>query len=374
MIGKLSDVAKFPKPLKLIRFTSLILVFTIVVVLNGFAQVIGPGSEDVKNLPGYSRPPTGPLGPTPKEPTDPQVKAVVDQAEAAGLLHPKTLEQARRAYLFYTKFGGPPEDVFHVENRTIPGPAGSIPLRVYIPRSGERLPIWVFFHGGGFVGGSIDTHDVALRAVTNRCDCVVVSVGYRLAPESHYPAATDDAYAATKWVADNASEIQGDPQRIALGGDGAGGNLSVEVALMARDRGGPQLVYQVLIYPILNAMMTSYSWGTSLDPVLSIGGMAPKWSNYLPHNVSLDDPHVSPVNSNLRNVPATLIITGEGDPVLDDVDQFAENLKRAGVDARVAVYPNTIHGFFLMAGTLDAGKRAIDETASTLRVAFKNAR
>ena len=149
---------------------------------------------------------------------------------------------------------------FHVENRTISGPVGNIPIRVYIPRSGERLPIWVFFHGGGFVGGNIDTHDVALRAVTNRCDCVVVSVGYRLAPESHYPAATDDAYAATKWVADNASEIQGDPQRIALGGDGAGGNLAVEVGMMARDRGGPKLVYQVLIYPILNAMLTSYSW------------------------------------------------------------------------------------------------------------------
>jgi acetyl esterase len=359
----------------LLRIVVLTLAFTLllVVTLSGLAQV-GNDSEYVKNLPGYSKPPTGPPRPVPKESTDPQVKAVLSQIAAAGFLDPQTPEQARKAYLFYTKLGGPPENVFHVENLEVPGPASNIPIRVYFPRSGQGFPMFVFFHGGGFVGGSIDSHDVALRAVTNRCGCVVVSVAYRLAPESQYPAATDDAYAATKWVADHAAEIHGDPQLIAVGGDGAGGNIAVEVALMARDRGGPRLAYEVLIYPILNAMLTSYSWVVSADPSLSSGAMITKWNNYVPFNVSLEDPHVSPIDSaTLRNLPPALFITSENDPVRDDIDQFAENLKAAGVPEQVTVYPNAIHGFFLMAAALDAGKKAIDETALTLRAAFNSA-
>lgn len=372
----LSDFTKIMSFPVLLRLVVLTLAFTLllVIALSGFAQV-EQDNEYVKNLPGHSKPPTGPPRPVPKKSTDPQVKAVLDEIAAAGLLDPETPEQARKAYLFYTKFGGPPENVFHVENLEVPGPARNIPIRVYFPRSGEGFPIWVFFHGGGFVGGSINSHDVALRAVTNRCACVVVSVGYRLAPESQYPAATDDAYAATKWVADHAFEIHGDPERIAIGGDGAGGNIAVEVAMIARDRGGPRLAYQVLIYPILNAMVTSYSWVTSVDPLLSSASMVTKWGNYIPYDVDLEDPHVSPVDSpNLRDLPPTLIITGEDDPVGDDITQFSKDLKESGVAEQVVVYPNTIHGFFLMAGALDAGRKAIDETASTLRAAFKSAR
>jgi acetyl esterase len=316
-----------------------------------------------------------PPRPAPKEPTDPQLKAVLGQMAAAGVLHPQTLEQAQKTYLFLTKFGGAPENVFHVEDRALSGPGGNVPIRVYVPRSGEGLPVWVFFHGGGFVGGSLDTHDTVLRAVANRCDCVVVSVGYRLAPGSHYPAAANDAYAATNWVASHAAEIHGDPKRIALGGDGAGGNLAVVVALMARDHGSPQFVSQVLIYPIVNAMLTSYSWVEPSDPVLTRDAMLAKWSVYVPFNVDLQDPYVSPADSSdLRNLPPTLIITGENDPVGDDINQFVKTLMDASVPARVIVYPNAIHGFFLMAGALDAGRKAIDDTAAALRETFKAAR
>lgn len=176
------------------------------VPLAGFSQAPArPGSAAPEAGP-YGRPlkpPPVPPGGPPKESTDPEVKAVLDQMAAAGLLEPKTLEQARKSFLFYSKFAGSPEPVFHAEDRMIPGPAGDIPIRVNAPRAGGGFPVLVFFHGGGFAYGSLDTHDVPLRVITNRCDCVVVSVAYRLAPENPYPAAPDDAYAATKWAAEH---------------------------------------------------------------------------------------------------------------------------------------------------------------------------
>jgi acetyl esterase len=240
-------------PPVLIGVTSIFLVLLgLLVPLVGFSQAPTGPAQAVPDSAPYGHPlkpaPVPPGGP-PKESTDPQVKAVLDQMAAAGLLDPKTLEQARKSFLFYSKFAGPPEPVFHVEDRKIPGPAADLPIRVYVPRAGGGLPVLVFFHGGGFVEGSLETHDPPLRAIVNRCECLVVSVAYRLAPESPYPAATDDAYAATKWVTEHAEEIGGDRRRIAVGGDGAGGNLAAVVTMMARDRGTPHLIYQVLIYP-----------------------------------------------------------------------------------------------------------------------------
>ena len=257
-------------------------------------------------------------------PADPQVQLILDQMAAAGVLHPTTLEEARRSYLFSTRFAGNPEHVLRVEDRSIPGPVGTIPIRLYSSRGGGNLPVWVFFHGGGFVTGSLDTHDTPLRSVANRCDCLVVSVGYRLAPKNPYPAATNDAYAATKWVAEHALEIGGDPHRIAVGGDGAGGNLAAVVTLMSRDRNRPFLVYQVLIYPILDALMTTYSWAESVDPVLTSDAMLAKWSVYVTSKTSFDDRYVSPGNGqSLKDLPPALIIIGLNDPLGDEVDRYA---------------------------------------------------
>ena len=337
------------------------------------AQVAGPGSDDPRNLPGQPVKPPGEPPPPPQPPTDPQVKAIIAKMNAAGVLHPQTLEQARKAYLFYAQFAGPPEHVFQVADRQIPGPAGNIPIRLYAPRAGGGLPVFVFFHGGGFVTGNLDTHDPPLRAIANRCECLVVSVGYRLAPEHPYPAATDDAYAATKWAANHAAEIGGDASRIAVGGDGAGGNLAAVVTLMARDQGGPRLIYQVLIYPILDSLMLTHSWVEAHDPLLTNDAMLVQWASYVPVNTNPGDPHTSPLNADLRKLPPALIVTDAGDPLLDEDLHYTENLKAAGVRADEIVYSNVIHGFFLMAGALDTGKKCLDQIGAALKQAFQQA-
>jgi len=304
---------------------------------------------------------------------DPQVKGVLDKMAAAGVLHPATVEQVRKTYPFYATLSGKTERVFRVEDRPIPGPAGNIPIRIYVPRKGRGLPILVFFHGGGFVAGSLDTHDTPLRAVANRCGCIVVSVAYRLAPENPYPAAPNDAYAATKWVSNHAPEVGGDARLIAVGGDGAGGNLAAVVTLMARDRGGPELVYQVLIYPSLNAIVQASRY-LSQDPILTPDARAAILGAYIPSTHDLQDPYISPVYAkSLKNLPQALVVTDEDDPARDEGDAYARKLAAEGVHVRVSPYPNMIHGFLLMAGELDAAKKAIAEISEGLKGAFEHA-
>ena len=312
-----------------------------------------------------------PPGTEPRESTDPQAREVLDQMSAAGLLQPKTLDQARNAFLFYSRFAGPPEQVFHVEDRFAPGQAGQIPIRVYQPRAGGGLPVLVFFHGGGFVSGGLDTHDSSLRAVTNRCDCVVVSVAYRLAPENHYPAATEDAYDATKWVSEHTQEIGGDSERIAVGGDGAGGNLAAVVTQLARDRKSPPLVFQVLIYPSLDPSMLTYSWIASRDPIATSQAQLAQWSVYVPVGTDPETPNIAPVNGNLRDLPPAVMIIGSNDPARDEDQRYAEGLQSGGGHVDVIRFDNMVHGFFLMGEKVDAGKKAIDDVGAALKKAFQ---
>jgi acetyl esterase len=310
-------------------------------------------------------------------PADPQVKTVLDKMAAAGVARPTTVADVRKAYLFYPTLSGSPEHIFRIEDREIPGPAAkrNIRVRVYSPNSTSGLPIFVFFHGGGFVAGSLDTYDTPLRSVANRCQCIVVSVAYRLAPENKYPAAPDDAYAATKWVAEHGSEIGGDPYRIAVGGDGAGGNLAAGVTLMARERGAPRLIFQVLIYPTLDASTLRPIWWEETDvPTVTRDAKNDILRLYLPVTGNLRDPYVAPLHAeNLMNLPTALVITYEDNPMHDEGDEYATRLRQDGVAANVSFYPNMIHGFFLMAGDLAAGKKCVDEIASALRSAFKGA-
>src|SRR6266566_2423305 len=184
-------------------------------------------------------------------PLDPQAEAILEQMAAAPPITASTPEQARE--MMKAMFvSGNEEPVAHVENRGIPGPAGDIPVRIYTPAGNGPFPILVFFHGGGWVIGDLDTHDNICRSLTNQAGCIVVSVDYRLAPEHKFPAAPEDCYAATKWVALNAASFGGDPARIAVGG-----NLAAAVAQMAADRGAPGFVHQLLIYPV-----TNYSFDT----------------------------------------------------------------------------------------------------------------
>lgn len=182
MFGKIS--AGFAKITLSFASLALVLLFAVSGISTASHAIIGPTlqnhQEDQNRSAAMSESQT---------PVDPQVKAVLDKLEAAGVAHPTTVEDVRKAYLFYPKLSGVPENVFRIEDRLIPGPAGNLPIRIYTPNSRKGLPILVFFHGGGFVAGSLDTHDAALRAVANRCGCIVVSVAYRLAPEYEYPAA-----------------------------------------------------------------------------------------------------------------------------------------------------------------------------------------
>jgi acetyl esterase len=307
-------------------------------------------------------------------PLDPQAQAVLDQMATLGLPAFNTLspEQARRQ-MEMTRAAAPPGDPVHqVEDRTIPGPGGDIPVRIYRPEGDGPLPALVYFHGGGWVIGNIETHDATCRSLTNGAQCVVISVDYRLAPEHKFPAAADDAYAATKWVADNATSLGLDPSRIAVGGDSAGGNLAAVVALMAKEQGGPALVYQVLIYPVTDYNYETASYKENAEGyLLSKDSMVWFWDHYLSAPADGKNPHASPLQAtDLSGLSPALVITAEYDPLRDEGAAYAERLKQAGVPVVYTLYPGMIHGFFGMSAVLDKAKQAVGEVCGALRSAF----
>jgi len=304
----------------------------------------------------------------------PQCKAFLDMLAAAGGpgLHEIPLDEARKVPYQMIELGGPEEPVAQVDTRNIPGPV-PIPVRVYRPSLAQDLPALMYFHGGGFVICDLDTHDRACRMLANASGCVVVSVHYRLAPEHKFPAAVEDAYTATRYVADHASEFGIDPGRIAVGGDSAGGNLATVVAMMARDRGGPALKFQLLIYPVTDftAHATQserdYGQGYFLDVELM------DWfaDQYFAAEADRHLPYGSPAKaSDVRGLPSALIITGECDPLRDQGEAYADQLRSAGVPVVLRRYDGMIHPFVSLAGIVDAGREAIKESAAALRQAL----
>jgi acetyl esterase len=307
-------------------------------------------------------------------PIDPQARAFLDQIEALGLpgFEDMTVEQAREAIMGLREFAGPPEPVAGIDDRVIPGPAGRIPVRVYTPTGAGPFPVLVYFHGGGWVIGNLETIDAPLRALTNRAGCVTVSVDYRLAPEAKFPAAIDDCYAATCWVAEHARSLGGDPARLAVGGDSAGGNLAAAVALMARDRGGPALAYQALIYPALSCDYTTPSYRDNADGyLLTRNAMAWFWGHYLTSEDDARNPYACPLQvGDLSGLPPALVITAEYDPLRDEGEAYADRLRRAGVQIDLRRHEGMIHGFFQFGGIMDRGKQVIEEVASGVRAAL----
>jgi len=304
-------------------------------------------------------------------PLDPQAKILLDAMPPMPDLSTLDLATAR-AGMEQGTFAGEAEAVEKVEERAIPGPAGEIRMRVYTPRGSGPFPGLVFFHGGGFVLCSLDSHDGQCRSLANAGGCVVVSVDYRLAPEHRYPAAPEDCYAATQWVAKNGSELGIDTGRLAVGGDSAGGNLAAVTALMARDRGGPALRYQLLVYPVTDFAFDTPSYGENAEGYfLSRDMMRWFWEQYLPDPARGGEAYASPLRaSDLSGLPPGLCITAEYDPLRDEGERYAARAREAGVDLQTSRYDGMFHGFLAMAAQLNAAREAIAESGAALRAAL----
>ena len=307
-------------------------------------------------------------------PLDPQAKAIIDQFAAVGgaELHEMSVSQARELILGMAGLAGEPEPIARVENRMVPGPAGDIPIRVYTPVGTAPFPVLVYFHGGGWVIGNLDTHDGVCRSLANRVGCIVVSIDYRLAPEHPFPAAPEDCYAATRWIAEHAATLGADRGRIAVGGDSAGGNLAAVVALMARDRGGPKLVYQLLIYPATDADFETRSCRENAEGYfLTRADMIWFWNHYAPRDEDRRNPYAAPLRAaSLGGLPPALVITAEFDPLRDEGEAYAARLRDEHVPVRLSRYDGMIHGFFQMGAVVDRGRAAVEEAARALGQAF----
>lgn len=291
----------------------------------------------------------------------------------ASPLYTLTVAQARAEDLKSIQdAGGTPEPVADVLDSEVPGPGGPIPIRIYRPSAECPLPVLVYFFGGGWTLGTIDTSDGVCRALTNAVGCVTITVGYRLAPEHKFPAGVADCHAATQWISEHAADLGIDPDRIAVGGDSAGGNLAAAVTLMARDQGGPKLAHQLLVYPNTDYLADTGSMRDNTDPLL-FNRSSSDW--YWGHYLARKDDGVHPLASPLRaadhtGLPPATIITAEYDPLRDQAEAYADRLAAAGVPAHLSRYPGMVHGFFTMSGILDAARDAVGEAAARLREAF----
>ncbi|MEC9203368.1 MAG: alpha/beta hydrolase [Actinomycetota bacterium] len=302
-------------------------------------------------------------------PIDPMLLAVLEafpmQFDDLGSM---TAQEVRTLF----EQGNPPpgEDVASVEDLEVPGPDGPLPVRVYRPDGAAvPAPVVVFFHGGGWVLGSIATHDATCRGLANRTGAVYVSVDYRLAPEHPYPAAPEDCYAATCWVADHAADLGVDPGRLAVAGDSAGGNLAAVVCQMARDRSGPAVAFQLLIYPVTDLDFDRWpSMEENADgPLLTREGMDWFARHYVGTLPFTGDPYAAPIRAaDLSGLPQAHVATAGHDPLRDEGAGYAEALAAAGVTVGYDNFATMIHGFVGFADVVPAAGEARDRIAAAL--------
>jgi len=308
-------------------------------------------------------------------PVHPQALALAEQLGPALDITKGDLAEIRRT-LDENSRQGPRPDVAAVKDLEVPGPAGSIPVRVYRPSEQTDLPVLVYLHGGGWAICSLETHDASCRQLANDAGCMVVSVDYRLAPEHRFPAAPEDCYAALTWTAENAASLGGDPRRLAIGGDSAGGNLSAVVALMARDRKGPRLCHQLLVYPVTDHAFDTDSYRENADaPILTREIMQGFWSYYLSRAENGRHPYASPLRAeDVSGLPPAHVITAEYDPLRDEGEAYARRLSDAGVPVVQRRFDGMVHGFFGFGELIDVAREAVDDATRELRRAFDAAR
>jgi acetyl esterase len=307
---------------------------------------------------------------------DPQTQELLNQmaqkvVPPLNTLTPTEARELKNAV--FLELGGPPEPVSSVASMNVPGPAGNLPIRVYTPEGNPPFPVLVYFHGGGWVIGNLDTHDSLCRSFANGTPCVVVSVDYRLAPEHKFPAAVEDSYAATLWVAQNADRLNADPARIAVAGDSAGGDLAAVVSLMARDKGGPSIAYQVLIYPVtdLSSFETQSYREHAESYILTKASMEYYRGHYLRSEQDSYHPYASPLLApDLSGLPPAFVVTAEFDVLADEAEAYAKRLEQAGVPVTYRCYKGMIHPFLSFSGVLDRARDAMAEVTAQLRSAF----
>lgn len=301
-------------------------------------------------------------------PVDPDLVPLLELIATAPPMHAGSPEAAREAYRRLTVQARAPEQVVpvaSVEHATVPGPAGEIPVRVYRPEAAGPVPTIVFFHGGGWVVGDLDTHDNMARTLCRDCSAVVVSVDYRLAPEAPFPAAVEDALAATRFVLEHAEKLGGDA-RVAVAGDSAGANQAAVVAQQLRDEGAPALAGQLLVYPATDVTGDHPSRLENAEGyLLDLATMAWFLGHYAADAGLHEDPRLSPLrHQDLAGLPPAVVVTAEYDPLRDEGQAYAAALTRAGVPTDVRCFEGLIHGFFDM-GTFSRGAQAaIEETCA----------
>ncbi|HSE56266.1 MAG TPA: alpha/beta hydrolase [Nocardioidaceae bacterium] len=301
-------------------------------------------------------------------PVDPHIAPLLELLKSVPPMHEGSPEAAREAFRQLAVGGRRPDQVVpvaSVEEVAIPGPAGDIGARVYRPETAGPAPTVVLFHGGGFVIGDLDTHDNMARTICRDCSAVVVSVDYRLAPEAQFPAAVEDAVAATRWAASRLEELGGD-ERLAVAGDSAGGNLAAVVAQQLRDSGGPALAGQLLVYPATDVTgdypsRTENAEGYFLDLPTMVWFI----QHYAADAAVHQDPRLSPLrHTDLSGLPPAVVVTAEYDPLRDEGEAYARALSEAGVPAEVRRFDGMIHGFFDMGAYSPAAQAAIEESCA----------
>ena len=311
-------------------------------------------------------------------PVDPQMQAVIERAAKAGLPAYHTLSAAEARRLYKETRGAlypPVPAVEAVRELAAPGPAGPIPLRLYRglgTAAGTALPLLVYFHGGGWTVGDLDTHDIVCRTLANRVRCAVIAVDYRMGPEHKFPAAVEDCIAATLWVAERGAALGVDAARIAVGGDSAGGNLAAVVAISLRDAGGPPLVFQALVYPATDQRMDSASHAKFGEGyLLTRSNMLWYRDNYL-SPADYEDWRASPIRAaDLARLPPAHIITAGYDPLVDEGRAYSDRLVAAGVPVLYECFEGMAHGFLTMGGVVAAANHALYRLGQSLAQAFK---
>jgi len=307
---------------------------------------------------------------------DPQVTALLESLEAQDVpaLEEMNVPQSRALAMGYREMQGETQDVAEVRDLLVPGPAGELPVRIYFPNSDTPLPILVFFHGGGWVFGDVEIVDKPCRALANAIGCIVASVEFRRSPETKFPGPVEDCYAATAWIAGHAEELGGNRDRVGVAGDSAGGNLAAAVTLVARDRGGPRLAYQLLAYPVTapeaRSEFASYTENAE-GYLLTRRAMVWFWGHYLASPADGEHPYAAPLRAqHAVGLPPATLITCEFDPLRDEAVAYAEKLRAANVPVTVLHQRGMIHGFLWLGGVLDRMNEILPAIAAEARRAF----